>query len=1016
MQQAAPSVEELFFAALELEGSETRSAYLDRHCSDPELRRRVEELLAGDAQGSDFLEAPASIPTVTVDHDSRLGVEEPGTVIGPYKLREQIGEGGMGVVYVAEQTQPVRRKVALKIIKPGMDSKQVIARFEAERQALAMMDHPNIAKVHDGGTTESGRPYFVMELVRGLPITEYCDGERLPIRERLELFVLVCRAVQHAHQKGIIHRDLKPSNILVTLHDGVPVPKVIDFGVAKAIGQSLTERTIYTAFAQLVGTPLYMSPEQVELSGLDIDTRSDIYALGVLLYELMIGTTPFDPETLKRAGFDEMRRIIREEEPPRPSTRLSALGATLTTVSARRQADPRRLGPSLRGELDWVVMKALEKDRRRRYETANDFAADVMRYLWGEPVQAVPPSAVYRVRKFVRRNRAGVAVAVVVALILAVMAGAAGYVVRDRAARVAAAGQRVAEALAGARAAIESGDLPVATQLIAEARGHLGAERESLPRVAARIDATEQEIEARQADRAQLSRFLKLASEAQSRMGQHRDQEGVHQAEEALGLYGVLAGEGWLASLEQSTLTPDQKRQVRETAYVVLVSLADFHVRWFWANKADVPQSAQRSLDLLRRAEAFHVPTRAFFFVRGECRQLQGNQAAADEDMRRVQATPARTAWDYYLPGHTAGWRGDIDAAIRAYRAALRVQPDHFSSMFFLARRLAEVKKEYREAIGLYAGCSALRPHDIYTYINRARCHHKLGQLEDAEADFAAAIAAAPSDPDRIEARTQRIPYMEELGRTDKVREEQAQIVALAEQYLKKREAASDLVRSRNQRFYLFFAGALADLGRLAEANDAYRKGIAIWPNDSELRRCLATVLKEQGQYAEAVEASRKAILLDPDSFKALNDLAWLLATGSDPKLRDPGEAVRLAKKAVELAPKQWATWTDWNTLGVAQYRAGDWNAARTALEKSVQLRGGGDGFDWFFLAMTRWRLGDKEQARKWFDRAAEWMDKHQPNNGELRRFRTEAAALLGVSEPSIDTSKKRPDAGAAPK
>ena len=276
---------------------------------------------------------------------------------------EQIGEGGMGVVYVAEQQEPVRRKVALKVIKPGMDSRQVVARFEAERQALALMDHPNIARVHDAGTTESGRPYFVMELVRGLPITEYCDRENLPVPERLELFVLVCRAVQHAHQKGVIHRDVKPSNILVTLVDGSPVPKVIDFGVAKATGGSLTERTLFTGFAQLVGTPLYMSPEQADLAGVDVDTRSDIYSLGVLLYELLTGTTPFDSETLRKAAFDEMRRIIREEEPPKPSTRLSSLGDERATVSANRKTDARHLARAVRGELDWIVMKALEKDR-----------------------------------------------------------------------------------------------------------------------------------------------------------------------------------------------------------------------------------------------------------------------------------------------------------------------------------------------------------------------------------------------------------------------------------------------------------------------------------------------------------------------------------------------------------------------------------------------------------------------------------------------------------------------------
>jgi WD40 repeat protein/serine/threonine protein kinase len=412
MQQAAPSVEQLFFGALELESSEARSAFLDMHCSDPKLRRRVEELLDGDAQGSGFLDCPAAPPTLTVESPSLS--EGPGTVIGPYKLMEQIGEGGMGVVYVAEQTHPVRRKVALKIIKPGMDTKQVIARFEAERQALAMMDHPNIARVHDAGATESGRPYFLMELVRGIPITEYCDREQLAIPERLELFVLVCRAVQHAHQKGIIHRDLKPSNILVTVIDGAAVPKIIDFGVAKATGASLTERTLYTGFQQFVGTPLYMSPEQADLAGVDVDTRSDIYALGVLLYELLTGTTPFDRETFGKAAFDEMRRILREEEPPKPSTRLSSLGAARTAVSANRRADARHLDRAVRGELDWIVMKALEKDRRRRYETANDFAADVIRYLTGQVVEACPPSLWYRLTKAARRNRVALVMAALV--------------------------------------------------------------------------------------------------------------------------------------------------------------------------------------------------------------------------------------------------------------------------------------------------------------------------------------------------------------------------------------------------------------------------------------------------------------------------------------------------------------------------------------------------------------------------------------------------------------------------
>jgi serine/threonine protein kinase len=335
--------------------------------------------------------------------------EGPGTVIGPYKLPEQIGEGGFGVVFMAEQQEPIRRKVALKILKPGMDMRQVIARFEAERQALALMDHPNIARVLEGGQTDGGRPYFVMDLVKGLPITEFCDQNQFTPKERLELFVQVCQAVQHAHQKGIIHRDLKPSNVLVTMQDGTPLVKVIDFGIAKALGRQLTDKTMFTCFAQMVGTPLYMSPEQAALSNVDVDTRSDIYSLGVLLYELLTGTTPFLKERLKEISYDELRRIIREEEPPKPSTRISTLGQASTTISTQRKSDPKRLSELFRGELDWIVMKALDKDRNRRYESASAFAADVQHYLNDEPVLACPPSAWYRFHKFVRRNKVALA-------------------------------------------------------------------------------------------------------------------------------------------------------------------------------------------------------------------------------------------------------------------------------------------------------------------------------------------------------------------------------------------------------------------------------------------------------------------------------------------------------------------------------------------------------------------------------------------------------------------------------
>jgi WD40 repeat protein/serine/threonine protein kinase len=363
-----------------------------------------------------FLGNLSSQSDATEDYETIT--ERPGTVIGPYKLMEQIGEGGMGLVFVAEQQHPVRRKVALKIIKPGMDTRDVMARFEAERQALALMDHPNIARVFDAGATESGRPYFVMELVKGIPIIDYCDQQQLTARERLDLFLAVCQAVQHAHGKGIIHRDLKPSNILVAPHDGVPVVKVIDFGVAKAIGQQLTDKTIYTRFTQMIGTPLYMSPEQAELNALDVDIRSDVYSLGVLLYEFLTGTTPFDRKRFATAAYDEIRRIIKEEEPPRPSTRLSTMGESLSKVSSQRKTEPAKLSALVKGDLDWIVMKALEKDRNRRYDTASAFAADVRRFLAEEPIEARPPSTWYRFRKMARRNKMALTTAAIVAAAL----------------------------------------------------------------------------------------------------------------------------------------------------------------------------------------------------------------------------------------------------------------------------------------------------------------------------------------------------------------------------------------------------------------------------------------------------------------------------------------------------------------------------------------------------------------------------------------------------------------------
>jgi serine/threonine protein kinase/tetratricopeptide (TPR) repeat protein len=501
-------VKELFLALCE-QSPEEQSKALDQACAgDVDLRREVEALLALDE---------------TTTRAGRRSRTEPSSVIGSFRLLQKLGEGGMGEVWEAEQQGPVRRRVALKIVKWGMDTKEVLARFESERQALVLMSHPNIARAFEAGTSEQGRPFFAMEYVKGLPITSYCDAQRLDTRQRLALFRQVCEGVQHAHQKGVIHRDIKPSNILVAIEDGRPVPKIIDFGVAKAISQRLTERTLFTELGQWIGTPEYMSPEQAELTGLDVDTRSDVYSLGVVLYELLAGAQPFGSEELRGAGFDEMRRRIREEEPPRPSTRVSSLGPASQMAAERRRTDHHGLVRTLRGDLDWIVMKALEKDRTRRYASPSELADDVGRYLRDEAVEASPPSTLYRLRKFTSRHRAGVGAAVLI--LMALLAGVVGTTVGlVRAQREAESARQVSRLLVSMLGDVDPG-------------GQLGAP--SSP--AAMLDRGAARIETELVDQPVVrARLLHVLGEAYRNLGRYDDarralRESLRLREELLG-------------------------------------------------------------------------------------------------------------------------------------------------------------------------------------------------------------------------------------------------------------------------------------------------------------------------------------------------------------------------------------------------------------------------------------------------------------------------------------------------
>lgn len=976
--------ESIFAAALELPSGTERAAYLVTACAgDAALQARIEALLRAHDRAGHLLDRPAPIGPAPVGpgpggYDPTLTLPtavQPGTIIaGRYKLLEAIGEGGMGSVWVAEQSQPVKRKVALKLIKAGMDSKSVLARFEAERQALAVMDHPNIAKVLDGGLTDQGRPYFVMEYVKGIPITEFCDSRQLSVPERLQLFAQVCQAVQHAHQKGIIHRDLKPSNILVAPYDDKAVPKVIDFGLAKAMHQSLTENTLHTAHDMVLGTPLYMSPEQAQLNNIDIDTRSDIYSLGVLLYELLTGSTPLEKQRFKQAAWDEMRRMIREEDPPVPSQRLSS-AETLPSVAAGRHTEPKRLTRLVRGELDWIVMKALEKDRARRYETANGFAADVVRYLSGEPVTAAPPSRMYRVQKFVRRNQSKVIAASLVLLTL--LAGMAGtswqwYRAEHLLAEEAIQRQRAED---NQRAAESARADAVAQQARAQEQ-----EAEAIKQAAA---AKAQEAEARkQAEIAEaVAKFQTdmLAAVDPNQLPKDpvtkepmRDAVTVVQALEAavkLLDAGNLKNQPLVEANVRSTIGntlrelaryDDAEPNLRRSLELLRASLPSGHPRIaLGLNRVALLLMAQNKLaqaePLLRESLANYRASRPAGHP--DIAQGLNNLATLLQSQNRLaEAEPLlRESLANYRAAHPAGHpdiaiglnnlamllqdQNKLAEAEPLMREALKIDREAFpvghpriatslnnlAEMLRVQNKLVEAETLYREALEIRREAfRAGHPHIAESLNNLANLRHAQNKLAEAEPLYREALeiwrATLPVGHPNI------ATSLNNLAQLLFVQNKLAEAEPLFREALEIRRETlpsghPSIATSLNN-----LAGLLKNQNRLADAEPLSREALEIWraalpvghPNIALGLNNLADVLRGQNKLAEAEPFYREVLEIDraalpaghPDIAISLGNLASLLLNQSR-----PSEAEPLIREALTIREKsQPDAWTTFNT------------------------------------------------------------------------------------------------------
>ncbi len=891
------SARTLFQDAVEKIPPEQWPQFVESAChGDEPLRREVLRLLQAHAQVDSFMAQPvgglpaAMAATIYMPQISDMPQvsERPGQTIGPYKLLEQIGEGGFGVVFMAEQTQPFRRKVALKVLKPGVDTRQVIARFEAERQALALMDHINIARVIDAGATDAGRPYFVMELVNGIPITDYCDQARLTTRERLELFVAICRAVQHAHQKGIIHRDLKPSNVLVTLHDGTPLVKVIDFGIAKATGQQLTEKTLFTGFGQLIGTPMYMSPEQAALSHIDVDTRSDVYSLGVLLFYLLSGTTPFDKETLSKASFDELRRIIREDEPPCPSARISTLEAhALSTVSGKRGIDELQFKRLLVGELDWVVMKALEKDRNRRYETASAFAADIDRYLKDEPVEACPPSMMYRVRKMARRNKVALAVAGLVLFFLVVLGSGIGWAVRDQAARTSETVRAVSLALDEADYFEQRGTWPDALAAAQRAKTLVDSQSGD--------EGLRARVRQRKDDLAMVLRLEEIRLEMAAVKNDEFDWSlGDHLYADAFRNYGIDVEVGESA---------DVARQI--PAGPVQVEFVAALDHWAWVRRTISRDDPGWKRLLAVASAADPDPWRNHI-----------RKALTDRDFKALKELQASAPLGDHMHPSEIILLNTIIMSREVWdvlREAQRRRPNDFWLNHTLGMHFAQANPpQWSESLGFYRAALAVRPESPGVLLNLGNVLAGIGRLDEA---IAANEQAIRINPDYASAHNNLGKTLAAKGALDDAITAFRQAISLKPDYTM---AHYNLGTT----FFL--------KGEFDEAVAALREAVRLKPHDAAaVHNNLGNALKKTGALDEAEDAFRTAIRLQPDQAQAYNGLGGLLC---DDRANYDG-AIAAFRRAIELRPDE----ADFHhNLGRALTEKGDLDEAVTAYRQAI--------------------------------------------------------------------------------